>query len=311
MATQRDLDFTYTLIDRLFRLSIGETGDFSGAKYDGDFSLTLEQAQRRKHDFVWESLQLAPGKRVLDMGCGWGGLLRYLTNRGVTAVGVTLSRGQRAACIRNGLDVHLVDCRTITKDTFGPFDAVATMGAFEHFCSPEEYRAGRQNSRYREVFHAASSVLPTGGRMYVQTMVFGRNWNADIGMDVHAPRMSDAWVLGLLAKQFPGSWLPAGSEQVERAAAGEFQLLSKESGRLDYIETIAQWRKRFGKVTPRKLLLYLTLVPRYVTSEEFRLAFTSGVSPNTITFERELLDHFRMVFEKKDPARRRGDSNPR
>ena len=54
MADRRDLDFTYSLIDRIFRLSLGELADFSGAKYDGDFSLTLEQAQARKHDYVAE-----------------------------------------------------------------------------------------------------------------------------------------------------------------------------------------------------------------------------------------------------------------
>jgi len=49
MATSQDLNFIYTTIDRLFRLSIGETADFSGAKFDGDFSLSLEEAQRHKH----------------------------------------------------------------------------------------------------------------------------------------------------------------------------------------------------------------------------------------------------------------------
>jgi len=48
MATQKDLDFTYTTIDKVFRLSMGQTGDYSGAMYNGDFSLTLEQAQQQK-----------------------------------------------------------------------------------------------------------------------------------------------------------------------------------------------------------------------------------------------------------------------
>ena len=252
MASQRDIDFTYTLIDKIFRLSIGETGDFSGAKYDGDFSLTLEEAQRRKHAFVWEQLRLVPGQRALDMGCGWGGLLRYVKARGGTGVGVTLSRGQWAACRRNGLDVHLHDCRTITRDTFGAFDGVASIGAFEHFCSPAEFRAGKQDEVYRQVFRAAASVLPRGSRLFLQTMVFGHNMIRPDAIDVHAPRDSDAWALGLMTKTFPGSWLPFGSEQVERNAAPEFRLLHKESGRLDYIETIRQWRKRFATPSWRK-----------------------------------------------------------
>src|SRR5258708_15515965 len=170
MATQRDLDFTYTLIDKLFRMSIGETASFSGAKYDGDFSLTLEQAQKKKNDFIWEQLRLKPGQRVLDMGCGWGSLLHYLRERGVTAVGVTLSRGQWAACRRNGLDAHLLDLRTITRDTFGSFDAVASIGAWEAFCSPEEVEAGKQDEIYRGVCYAAAGVLPKSRRFLAPTL---------------------------------------------------------------------------------------------------------------------------------------------
>ena len=75
MADQRDLEFTYSLIDRIFRLSLGELADFSGAKYDGDFSLTLEEAQRRKHRYIADEIGIEPGRRVLDLGCGWGPLL--------------------------------------------------------------------------------------------------------------------------------------------------------------------------------------------------------------------------------------------
>ena len=58
MASQQDLDFTYTTIDKVFRLSMGETGDYSGAMYNGDFSLTLEQAQEQKHKFIADSLNV-------------------------------------------------------------------------------------------------------------------------------------------------------------------------------------------------------------------------------------------------------------
>ncbi|MDX1429824.1 MAG: class I SAM-dependent methyltransferase, partial [Rhodothermales bacterium] len=117
MATQRDMDFTYGLVDRVFRLSLGECGDWSGAKYDGDFSLTLEEAQRRKHDYLFDQLQLTSEQRVLDMGCGWGPVLRYLQTRGVEAVGVTLAQAQADACRRNGLEAYVMDCREITPDT--------------------------------------------------------------------------------------------------------------------------------------------------------------------------------------------------
>ncbi|MGH2885060.1 MAG: SAM-dependent methyltransferase [Solirubrobacteraceae bacterium] len=72
MASRADIEFTYATIDRIFRLSLGELADFSGAKHDGDFSLTLEQAQRRKHEYIAAALGIEPGRRLLDLGCGWG-----------------------------------------------------------------------------------------------------------------------------------------------------------------------------------------------------------------------------------------------
>src|ERR1043166_6496673 len=116
MARQSDLEFTYSIIDRIFRLSLGELADFSGAKYDGDFSLTLEEAQRRKHEYVAEQIGLGSGRRGPDLGCGWGPLLHYVRSRGGTGVGVTLSSAQVAACRRHGLDVHLEDARHVSRE---------------------------------------------------------------------------------------------------------------------------------------------------------------------------------------------------
>ncbi len=301
MADRRDLEFTYSLIDRIFRLSLGELADFSGAKYEGDFSLSLEEAQRRKHEYVAEQIGIAPGRRILDVGCGWGPLLAFVRERGGVGVGVTLSSAQAAACRRHGLDVHLADARALSRETFGEFDGVASLGAFEHFCSPEDFRAGRQDEVYRHLFARLAETLEPGSRLYLQTMVFGRNMvppGRIAAIDINAPRDSDEWYLALMGRQFPGSWLPFGSEQVERCAAPDFRLVAASSGRLDYIETIKQWRQRFGESSLRKTLLKLRLVPHWLTSADFRLAFTSGVSANSVCFERELLDHFRLVFER-------------
>jgi cyclopropane-fatty-acyl-phospholipid synthase len=301
MADRADLDFTYSQIDRIFRLSLGELADFSGAKYDGDFSLTLEQAQKRKHEYVAEQIGIDPDRRILDLGCGWGPLLAFIRRRGAVGVGVTLSRAQVRSCRRHGLDVHLRDARDVTVETFGTFDGVASLGAFEHFCSPDGYRAGRQETIYRELFAGVAGVLPEGGRFYLQTMVFGRNMIAleelD-GVDTNAPRDSDAWYLALMGRQFPGSFLPLGQGQLVRCAEPHFRLCSSISGRLDYIETIRQWRRRFAEPGVRKALVKLRLLPRWLTSADFRLAFTSGVSANSVCFERELLDHYRLVFER-------------
>jgi cyclopropane-fatty-acyl-phospholipid synthase len=298
MAERQDIDFSYSLTDRVIRLSLGELADFSGAKYDGDFSLSLEQAQRRKHEYVAEQIGLGPGRRVLDLGCGWGALLNYARSIGATGVGVTLSSAQVAACRRHGLDVHLYDARKVTRESFGPFDAVMSLGAFEHFCSPEDHEAGRQEDIYRSLFERIAQLLPENGRFYLQTMVFGQNMIPLEQVDRHAPRDSDGWYLAMMRAAFPGSFLPSGQEQIVSCAAPHFRLVSSVSGRLDYIETIRQWDMRTEAWNPRMALLKLRLIPRWLTSPDFRFAFTSGASSNSVCFERELMDHYRLVFEK-------------
>ena len=298
MAERADLDFSYSLIDRIFRLSLGEMADFSCAKYDGDFSLTLEEAQRRKHDYVARALGISAGTRLLDLGCGWGPLLDDARQRGARGVGVTLSRAQAAACARHGLDVNLHHARSLNDENYGGFDAVASLGAFEHFCSVADHRSGRQEEIYDGFFANVAGMRPPGGRLYLQTMVLGPRAVPVEAVSIDAPRDSDSWYLALLEKQFPGSFLPFGEAQVIRTAAPHLSLVSSVSGRLDYIETIRQWRRRFAEPSVRKALVKLRLVPRWLLSSDFRLAFTSGVSANSVCFERELLEHHRLVFEK-------------
>lgn len=299
MADKKDLDFTYSTIDKIFRLSMGESGDFSGAMYNGDFSMSLEEAQEAKHRFIVENLNITPDSRVLDMGCGWGPLVSYISNKvGAECVGLTLSDGQAEACRKNGLEVYIKNCLEVTPDDLGTFDAVASLGAFEHFCSVEEYKQGEQEEVYRDFFKTVYDLLPSGGRLFLQTMVFGKNMIEYDEIDINAPKGSDAYVLALLEKQFPGSWLPYGSEMVIKNAEPYFNLISKNSGRLDYIETINEWEKRYRSFNFEKYLFFLRLVPKYITSSDIRALLST--SPNKICFEREIFDHFRMVFEKAD-----------
>ena len=95
--------------------------DYSGARFDGDFNMTLEEGQKQKHKFIADSLHIAKDSKVLDMACGWGPFLNYIRQLGAKGIGVTLSTGQAEADVKNGLDVKIMDCRTIKPDTFGNF----------------------------------------------------------------------------------------------------------------------------------------------------------------------------------------------
>ncbi len=299
MASQKDLEFTYSTIDTVFRLSVGETGDYSGAKYDGDFSLSLEEAQRRKHQFIADSLRIGKDTTVLDMGCGWGPFLTYLKGRGARARGVTLSSAQATACRQNGLTVEVKDCRLIRPSDYGTFDAVSCIGGMEHFCSIEQWQAGQQDAVYADFFRNLADLLPTGGRFYMQTMVFSKNMIDYPEISLQADPNSDAYALALMIAQFPGSWLPYGPEQVIRNAEPRFKLISQSSGRLDYIETIGQWRKRFRAFSLKKYALYASLLPQMLTNRAFQeMIPVFRASPNRVCFERETMDHFRLVFEK-------------
>ncbi len=301
MAEKKDLDFTYTTIDKIFRLSIGETGDYSGAKYDGDFSMSLEEAQMAKHKFIADSLHIKKGSKVLDMACGWAPFTNYITkNRGANSIGLTLSKGQAAACQKNGFNVQVKDCRTVKPEDFGTFDAITCIGGLEHFVTIEDYKAGKQEQVYQDFFQTLNDLLPVGGRFYMQTMTFSKNMLPLEEISVEAEKGSASHVLALMIEEFPGSWLPYGPEMViNNADAKNFKLISKSSGRLDYIETIGQWRKKFRKFGFKKYALYFKLLMRYFTDKSFRHQIeVFKVSPNRVCFEDEIMDHYRLVFEK-------------
>jgi cyclopropane-fatty-acyl-phospholipid synthase len=300
MANKKDIDFTYTTLDKIFRMSIGETADFSAAMYNGDFSLSLDEAQLAKHNFVADQLRIHEGSRVIELGSGWGPFLKFLKEkRKAIGLGLTLSDGQYHACKKNGFDVYIKDCRTVTPEDFGMFDAVVSIGAFEHFCSLEEYKAGLQEKIYRDFFKTAASLIPAGGRFFLQTMTFGKNMIAADKMDIHAPKNSAEYLVALTAKHLPGSWLPYGSEMLLQTAAPYFKMITMSSGRLDYIETIMQWRKMLRRFSFKKYVLYLSLIPGYIRENKLaHLWQVFKISPIMVCFEKEIMEHYRVVFEK-------------
>lgn len=299
MANKQDIDFSYTTIDKIHRLALGETADLSGAMFNGDFSMTVEEGQRAKHQFMADQLHLTEGKRVMDMGCGWGPFLNFITKRGVKAVGLTLSDGQYNACKEKGFDVHVKDVRTVKPEDFGTFDGIVSVGAFEHFCSVEEYKAGNQETVYRNFFETVSNLLPPGGRFFLQTMTFTENMIEPEDFDIHADKKSIPYIFALTEKLFPGSWLPYGSEMIIRDASPFFKVIFISSGRLDYIETILKWRKMFRSFNVTKYALYLKLVFENLFSKKFwHLIYVFRINPIRVCFERGAMEHYRIVFEK-------------
>ena len=127
----------YDVGNDFYRLVLGDSMTYSCAYFERDH-VSLEEAQAAKYDLVCRKLGLEPGMRLLDVGCGWGGMVLHAArNYGVSAVGITLSREQAnlaAARASESEVAHLVDFRRQDYRDVGdgPFDAISSIGMFEH-----------------------------------------------------------------------------------------------------------------------------------------------------------------------------------
>lgn len=318
MATRRQIEDTYDFMDEIFRLSFGDNPDLTCAFYDGDFSKSLAQAQRDKHNWVLEGVGFSPGARILDIGCGYGPILKAVEERGGEGIGLTLSARQADICRRSGLDVHVIDWKDVTPATFGVFDAIVSIGAFEHFCSVEDYLAGRQEQIYSAFFRLCHDLLPPRGRLYLQTMMIGQNAPRYEDMSLDAPAGSDEYVAAIAMEFFPGSWLPLSEDQILRVASSCFEPLSSNSGRLDYLETIRQWSKLWNftpaNVMPpnfswARLMAMARLLPRFVADAGFRRRtefLRKGYDQDC--FGRSIIDHRRMLFSRRPASGAEGSA---
>jgi cyclopropane-fatty-acyl-phospholipid synthase len=298
MATQSQIEETYNYMDQVFRAAYGEDADVSGAMFNGDFALSLEQAQHAKHEYILTHLSVGPGKRVLDIGCGWGPLLRALQQHGATGLGITLSTKQAEACRRNGLDARVSDWKHSDRASLGQFDAIAGVGSLEAFCSKEEFLEGKQNEIYSRFFAFCHQLLRPGGRLFIQTMTWGKNAPSLHDISLEADKTSNEYIVALTEKFYPGCWLPSGESQIIDCASPYFKVVSSNSGRLDYMETIRQWNRRL-RLNFSILIAMLRTLRYFLIDRNFRFKLMSLVQGCQYEcFKREIMDHHRMVFER-------------
>lgn len=230
----------YDVSDAFYALWLDRSLTYTCALWgeDGDPAETLERAQERKLDHLITGARATGAQRVLDVGCGWGSMLRRLTQvHGVGhAVGVTLSESQ-AAWYRRGPAERtemLLESWQEHRPQDGGYDAVVSIGAFEHFAAPGLPRAERV-AVYREFFDRCAQWLPVGGRLALQTCVKGNN----VVMD----RRTVADLLFIMGMIFPESEIPAVSEIVE-ASERTFDIVGMRNDPDHYARTAGVWHER-------------------------------------------------------------------
>src|SRR6478752_7330580 len=185
---------------------------------------TLEEAQEYKYRLVFEKLRLKPGDRLLDVGCGWGGMVRYAARRGVAATGVTLSREQTAwagrAIADEGLgelaEVRYGDYRDIAE---GDFDAVSSIGLLEHI--------GVRN--YPAYFRFLQSRMRPGGLLLNHCIT-----RSDNRTEPSARGFIDRYV-------FPDGELTGSGRIISEAQDAGLEVLHEENLRRHYALTLRDW----------------------------------------------------------------------
>jgi len=257
----------YDLSNDFFEAMLDPNMQYSCALFgDGD---DLAAAQLRKLDWVCERLRLGPGLRLLDIGCGWGGLARYAARHyGCQVMGITISREQfhyaQRSCRGLDVEIQLRDYREVT----GRFDRVVSVGMVEH--------VGHKN--YRTYFRAAADSLSEEGLFLCQ------------GIAANASRsQADPWIERYI---FPNSILPSAGQLV-RAAEGLFVLEDIKNIGLNYDPTLLAWNRNFERSWPR-------FANRY--GERFRRMWRFYLLSCAGAFRAHSVQVFSMLFSKEGAA---------
>jgi cyclopropane-fatty-acyl-phospholipid synthase len=224
-SARRNVARHYDFSERLYRSFLDSDLQYSCA-YFARPGMTLDEAQLAKRRHVAAKLLLRPGLRVLDIGCGFGGLALHLARTAeVEVVGVTLSSEQlkvaRRRAEEEGLEkrvrFELADYRALT----GAFDRIVSVGMFEHVGKPQ----------YPDFFAAVARLLDRRGVALLHSI--GR---------MHGPGLTSAWIRRRI---FPGGYIPALSEVAPFIERSGLWLTDLEVLRLHYAETLRCWRERF------------------------------------------------------------------
>ena len=222
--SRRNVAHHYDLSDRLYDLFLDADRQYSCA-YFTDPANSLEAAQADKKAHIAAKLALAPGQKVLDIGCGWGGMALYLNRvAGVEVLGVTLSEEQlkvargraEAAGVAGKVRFELIDYRAVR----GPFDRIVSVGMFEHVGLPH----------YRQFFDKVHELLAPDGVALIHSIA-----RAD------GPGATDPWTAKYI---FPGGYSPALSQIVPAIERAWLWITDIEILRLHYALTLEEWYRR-------------------------------------------------------------------
>ncbi|MET4156953.1 class I SAM-dependent methyltransferase [Agromyces sp. PvR057] len=213
----------YDVSNTFYEWVLGPSMTYTCACYP-TLEATLDEAQENKYRLVFEKLRLKPGDRLLDVGCGWGGMVRYAARRGVKAIGVTLSEEQTAWAQRaiddeglSGLaEVRFGDYRDIRETGF---DAVSSIGLLEHI--------GVKN--YASYFRFLQSRLRTGGLLLNHCIT-----RPDNTSQPSAKGFIDRYV-------FPDGELTGSGRIIREAQDVGFEVLHEENLREHYALTLRDW----------------------------------------------------------------------